>query len=208
MTAPGIDDVLSSAAALDPLAAAPGDWSAVAAPTTWSATRCLDHIVDALLFYTGQVARRADHVLPVLRNGDPAPATPADQVDRIHTAAATFAVHLRDLGEQRAWHPSGMADVPGWAGMAVTELLVHGTDAARAVGVDLVLPDTPCRRTVRRVFPWIDHESAAPGELLLAVTGRAEVPGIADDPSWWWQSAPLSEWNGEPRRRTHRPRWS
>ena len=31
--------------------------------------------------------------------------------------AATNAT-LRDLGEERAWHPSGSADAGGWAGMA------------------------------------------------------------------------------------------
>ena len=35
----------------------------------------------------------------------------------------------------------------------------------------------------------------------------AVVRGIPSDPGWWWQSAPLAEWDGKPRRRTSPPRW-
>jgi hypothetical protein len=114
---------------------------------------------------------------------------------------------LPDLGPNRAWHPSGLADTSGWAGMAVTELLVHGHDVARALNVDLSLPEQVCRRTLARVFPWVSLNLGTPDALLLAVTGRATVQGIPNDPDWWWQSAPLAEWDGKPRRRTAPPRW-
>lgn len=91
--------------------------------------------------------------------------------------------------------------------MAVTELLVHGTDVARAVQLPLVLPVDVCTRTLARVFPWIDRSLAPPADLLLAVTGRARVSGVPDDPGWWWQSAPLEEWDGHPRRRDVQPGW-
>ncbi|HVE95477.1 MAG TPA: hypothetical protein VNA67_00555 [Pseudonocardiaceae bacterium] len=57
------------------------------------------------------------------------------------TAAHVLAGLLPGLGSQRAWHPSGLADASGWAGMAVTELLVHGHDVARALNVDLPFPN-------------------------------------------------------------------
>jgi len=44
----------------------------------------------------------------------------------------------------------------------------------------------------------------AADQLLLATTGRVHLDGLACDPHWWWQSAPLSEWDGQPRRRTAR----
>lgn len=201
-------DVVAAAAALAPLAGIPDDdarWSAVAAPTTWTAARTVAHIGDALLFYAGQVARRADARLPVLREGRPGP--PSELLDTATGAAHVLAAVLRDLGTARAWHPSGSADAAGWAGMAVTELLVHGHDTARAVGVPLALPAEVCRRTVTRVFPWIDPGLGAPADLLLAVTGRRDVPGVPQDPDWWWQSAPLEEWDGLPRRRTTPPGW-
>lgn len=207
MVEPG--DVVVAAEALLPLGSRAEDeqrWAEVAAPTSWTAARTAEHLGDALLFYAGQVARRADRRLPVLRDGRAGP--PGEQLDTVLTAAHLLAGQLRDLGPGRAWHPSGLADAPGWAGMAVTELLVHGTDTARAVGVDLVLPAEVCARTLARVFPWVDPGLAPPADLLLAVTGRAHVPGVPDDSDWWWQSAPLEEWNGLPRRRTAPPGWS
>jgi hypothetical protein len=121
------------------------------------------------------------------------------------TAVHVLAGLLRDLGPARAWHPSGLADASGWAGMAVTELLVHGHDVARALEIELPLPKQICRRTLIRVFPWVSLDLGPPEALLLAVTGRARVHGIPHDPEWWWQSAPVAEWDGKPRRRTSPP---
>jgi uncharacterized protein (TIGR03083 family) len=202
------EDVTEAAQSLSGLGVRPDVdpvWQAVAAPTTWTAAHTLEHIADALVFYAGQVARRADRRLPVLRDGRAAP--PSEQLDNVLTAAHLLAAQLRDLGSARAWHPSGMADADGWTGMAVTELLVHGSDAARALGVALRPPRDVCARTVARVFPWVDRSRADGPDLLLAVTGRLTVPGVPADPEWWWQSAPLDEWDGRPRCRTVPPGW-
>ncbi|WP_147918451.1 hypothetical protein [Ruania zhangjianzhongii] len=203
-----LEDVVTAAEALLPLGErADGNpaWQSAAAPTSWSAAHTVEHIADALTFYAGQIARRADRRLPVLRDGRAAP--PGEQLDNVLTAAHVLTGQLRCLGAERAWHPSGLADAAGWAGMAVTEVLVHGTDAARAVGVRLELPAAVCARTVARVFPWIDRSLAPPAELLLGVTGRLAVPGVPSDPGWWWQSAPLQEWDGTPQRRDISPGW-
>jgi len=199
---------VTAAAALAPLATFDDDdprWSTIAPPTQWTAARTIEHIADALLFYAAQVARRARHRLPVLRDGRPAPAS--QQVDNAITAAHVLEALLRDFGSGRAWHPSGVADAGGWVGMAVTEILVHGHDAAAALGVDLPLPGQVCARTLARVFPWVTPTAAEPDQFLLAVTGRARVPGSPSDPKWWWQSTPLSEWDSRPRRRTSPPGW-
>ncbi len=201
-------DVPIAAAALGVLGRVPDGsplWDRPAAPTTWTAARALGHVADALVFYAGQVARRADRRLPPLRDGRDAP--PGEQLADVVTAAHLLAGQLRDLGTGRAWHPSGAADASGWAGMAVTEVLVHGTDVARALGVPLPLPPEVCARTVARVLPWAATADAPPADRLLAVTGRADVPGVPVDPDWWWQSAPLAEWDGRPRRRTVPPAW-
>ncbi len=202
-------DVIAAAMTLGPLhtvADTDDRWQAVALPTAWTAARSLEHISDALVFYCGQVARRADHMLPVVRNGSTG--YPSEQLDNVLTSAHMLAGLLRDLGTERAWHPSGSADCAGWVGMAVTEILVHGHDVARALECQLLLPEAVCARTTDRVFPWVTHNSIAPDRLLLAVTGRAEVPGMVRDPRWWWQSAPLREWDGSPRQRTVEPGWS
>ena len=203
-----IDDIITAARALSPLSDRADDdtrWAALAVPASWSAAQTVEHIADALLFYSGQVARRATRRLPVLRDGRIAP--PGEHLDNVLTASHVLAGALRDLGDGRAWHPSGSADASGWAGMAVTELLVHGDDAARALQTPLSIPDDLCARTLTRVFPWIDRSLAPPAELLLGVTGRRHVAGVPTDPQWWWQSAPLDEWDGHPRRRTVKPGW-
>ena len=210
MDSPDGDVVLTAAAVMVSTLAERTDddpaWAATAAPTAWSALHAVDHVVDTLLFYAGQMARRATRRYPVVRDGRSAP--PGGLLDNATTAAHVLAAQLRDLGRARAWHPSGAADAAGWAGMAVTEVLVHGSDAAQAHGIDLTLPEAVCERTVARVFPWIDRGLAAPSTLLLAVTGRLHVDGVPDDPLWWWQSAPLDEWDGRPRRRDVAPGWA
>ena len=202
------EDVITAAAVLTQLTVRNDQdaaWANTALPTTWTASATVEHVADALLFYAGQVARRADRRLPVLRDGRTAP--PSGQVDIAGTAAHVLTAVLRDLGEHRAWHPSGLADASGWAAMAVTELLVHGHDTARALGLGLHLPEDVCARTVDRVFPWVRTGRAPAATLLLAVTGRAQVDGVPNDPQWWWHSAPLAEWDGRPRRRTVAPNW-
>ena len=202
------DDVVRAAAALGPLGAVDDADRAWSERTTagWTAGRTVEHLGDALLYYAGQVARRATDRLPPLRDGRAGP--PSEQLELVRTAAYLFAGQLRDLGDGRAWHPSGLADAEGWTGMAVTELLVHGWDAAGLLGVSLELPGELCARTMARTFPWVDLGLAPSDQLLLAVTGRIEVVGVPSDPEWWWQSAPLTEWDGRPRRRTVPPAWS
>ncbi|NIZ92177.1 maleylpyruvate isomerase N-terminal domain-containing protein [Kineococcus rubinsiae] len=203
-------DVVTAAHALGALAERPDDdarWEGPARPTRWSAARSVSHVADALLFYAALVATRATGPRSPLREGRPV--APAEQLADVAGAAAVLAAALRDLGDERAWHPSGLADAGGWAGMAVTEVLVHGRDAAGALDVRLELPADVCDRTVRRVFPWAAPAlaSAGPADVLLAVTGRADLPGIEHDPDWWWHSEPLAHWDGAPRRRSRPPHW-
>lgn len=110
----------------------------------------VEHIADGLLFYAAQVARRAQHRLPVLRDGQTAP--PSEQIDNAISAAHILKGSLREWGPARAWHPSGLADASGWVGMAVTEILVHGHDTAAALSIELPLPGQVCARTLARVF--------------------------------------------------------
>lgn len=204
-----VDDIFTAVDCLAPLRRCSDDdprWQLLASPTSWSAARAVDHVADALTFYAGQIARRADRQLPVLRDGHTT-ATPSERLDNVVTAASLLSIAIRDLGPGRAWHPSGNADAAGWTAMAVTELLVHGTDAGHAIDVVLDLPENVCRRTVHRVFPWIEISTEPPSQVLLAITGRSQVPGVPSDPDWWWQSSPLGQWDGRPRRRDRRPNW-
>ncbi len=172
----------------------------------WPARRVLDHLVDALLLYAGAVARRCTEPAVALRNGDPG-ATPDELRAAVAGAAAVLGRLVDAMGpDERAAHPSGLADATGWAAMACTELLVHGHDLAVAVGAGAPAPDDLAGRVVDRALPWAPE---APGMArLLWATGRSTLDGRPPaGPDWWWQSAPLATWDGRPRRRSAPPRW-
>ena len=92
------------------------------------------------MLYGSLVATRATGARQPPRDGRAAP--PSGQLFDLEGAAAVLAATLRDLGDDLAWHPAGVADAAGWAGMAVTEVLVHGVDVGRALEVvGLELPE-------------------------------------------------------------------
>lgn len=103
------------------------------------------------------------------------------------------------LAGARGFHMAGMADAEGFLGMACVEILVHGADAARGLGVDFTPPDDLCRRTASRLFPWAPSESPGWATLCWA-TGRGGLEGQEPlDSSWLWHCPPLSEWDGQIR---------
>jgi hypothetical protein len=171
----------------------------------WTPRRTLDHLVDTLELYAASVGTRATGRLTPPRDGDPG-ASRAELVAQLTLAADKLAALLAGLGEdERAYHPSGLADRSGWLGMAGTELLVHTREACGPDPEDAALAPLAAA-VVDRVLPW-----APPGDgwaRLLQATGRAplgDVPPAGAD--WWWHSAPLAEWDGVPRRRTSPPQW-
>lgn len=177
-------------------------------PAAWSARRNLDHCVDTLLLYSAYVSRRATGRLAPPRNGD-ADAGRKQLASALLSSASILVDVLTGLRpHERAFHPSGRADRSGWVGMACTELLVHSYDVARAGGIPPERgPVELAAATVGRVLPWTPDEGDGWQQLLWA-TGRAALgdrPPQAVD--WWWQSAPLAEWDGRPRRRDAPPQW-
>jgi hypothetical protein len=182
-------------------------WAAMP-PGAWSPRRTLDHLVDALLLYSAYVATRATDRITPPRNGD-TEATPVELLSALHSSSSILVALLQVMPDDaRAFHPSGRADRTGWIGMACTELLVHGFDIATAAQGGTPAPDDRLARTVvARVLPWTPREGSG-WEQLLWATGRASLgsrpPQAAD---WWWHSAPLTEWDGRPRRRDAPPQW-
>jgi hypothetical protein len=161
-----------------------------------------------MLLYSAYVATRARDRLAPPRNGDP-DASPDDLVGALRSSSSILAELLRALPDDvRAFHPSGNADRTGWIGMACTELLVHGFDIATATLVPFEAPNDQLAQTVvERVLPWSPREGTGWSQLLWA-TGRASLGARPpQDSDWWWQSAPLTEWDGEPRRRDAPPQW-
>lgn len=204
------NDLMQSAEwAAERWSALPGHrWDAADTMVEWTPRRTLDHLVDAMLLYSAYVATRARSRVSPPRNGDPA-STPAALMDAFESGIVILSRLFDGFDDdERAFHPSGLADRSGWIGMACTEILVHTEDATGAV-------DTPADRfpialagaVVDRVLPWVPRDGNG-RERLLWATGRASLGGRPPEPAdWWWQSAPLTEWDGEPRRRTSPPQW-
>nr|WP_246324871.1 DinB family protein [Petropleomorpha daqingensis] len=171
----------------------------------WTPRRTLDHLVDTLELYAASVRTRATARLDPPRDGDPG-ASRAELVAQLTLTAEKLAGLLAGMDDdERALHPSGLADRTGWLGMAATEVLVHTREACGPDPDDDAL-EPLAAAVVGRVLPW-----TPPGDgwaRLLQGTGRAplgDVPPAGAD--WWWHSAPLAEWDGAPRRRSSPPQW-
>jgi uncharacterized protein (TIGR03083 family) len=95
----------------------------------------------------------------------------------------------------RGFHPFGSADPSGFAAMACDELLVHGDDAARGLGVAFAPDRSLAAAVLDRLFPW--HQVGTdPWRTLLWANGRVALPGRPAQFEWRWHSAPLDEWDG------------
>jgi len=204
------DDLLGAAdlcrEALVPAAAA--DWSVPAGELDTTCRDTLDHVVSAQTFYATQLANAAPVHLPRLRQHNPG-APLADLLDLVPAAAAVLAAAARASGpEVRAFHPAGMADAEGFLGMGCDEILVHTGDIAAGLGIGFAPPADLCAKVVARLFPWAPSETD-PWPTLLWANGRAPL-GDRDrlDADWYWQCAPLAEWDGTVKRRTEPPTWT
>ena len=118
-------------------------------------------------------------------------ATPAEVLEFAETGGRILAATVRTAPAQaRAFHPTGMADPEGFAAMGCTEILVHGQDIARGLGLSLDPPRGICAVVLGRLFPEAP-DGADPWEILLWATGRGELPGQPQLREWRWHGAPL-----------------
>lgn len=180
-------------------------WSASAGELDWSCHQTADHIPEAMLFYSVQLATQADHRVPKVRQGEHY-ATVEQAVGAIGSAAAVLAEVAVGAGpEARGFHPAGMADTEGFLAMGVDEILVHTWDIAQGLGLEFHPPAGLVDRVLSRLFPWAP-EGAQPWPALLWCNGRMELDGHPRlDDDWYWQCAPLSEWDGTIKKRTEPP---
>jgi hypothetical protein len=120
-------------------------------------------------------------------------ASSADALQFALAGSAILAAVVRSASpEARAYHPTGNADPAGFAAMGCAEVLVHGEDVARGLGLTLDPPREVCARTVARLFPHLgDVSDLDPWTALLWATDRVEVPGRQRQKGWRWQGAPL-----------------
>ena len=177
------------------------DWSIRAGPLDWSCRRTLEHIPSAQLFYASHLALQAKESLPRVSGGGDQ-LTVADVLLTVEIDASILEHVLRAAPTSaRAYHPAGMADPSGFAGMSCDEILIHTADIAGGFGIDFQAPEEICAKVLARLFPWAPTDVSAWDSLRWA-NGRLALSGVTPpDVNWRWHCAPLSEWDGTiPRR--------
>lgn len=175
------------------------DWSVKAGDLDWSCRMTLEHQIDALLWYAGNLAMLSTKRREDVRDGDP-----NGSIARLLDALVSSGHILARVAEAtppggRGYHGAGMADATGFIAMGCDETLVHANDVCMGLGVEFRPPDDICERMVPRLFPWApEHDD--PWERLLWCNGRLGLPDRPRlGPEWDWWSAPVDEWDGTPR---------
>lgn len=180
-------------AALTP--AVGGDWTAKVPHLTWSIAETVAHTVDCVLWYSVDLAA-AGPDLQIIELSTRSAAPAADLLAAVTGASRLLAsVVSAAPPEARGFHPWGSADRSGFAAIGCDELLVHGWDAAQALGVEFRPESKLAGRVLGRIFPWV---AAEPDEwtALLWANGRLDLPSRPRPTRWRWHCAPLHEWDG------------
>jgi len=106
------------------------DWSILADGLEWSCRQTLEHIPSAQLFYASQLALQANERLPRVSGGGDQ-LTVAEVLLTVEVATSILEHVLRAApASARAYHPAGMADASGFAGMSCDEILIHTAEYA------------------------------------------------------------------------------
>jgi hypothetical protein len=205
------DVTLAVGFAVSELGRAPAEaWGRPAGALEWDCWETAEHIADGLFAYATQLtpATPEGGYVPIAMTSTrpggaqsaPGGARSAIHVDRaggpaglLQAVAACGALLVAMVTtaspDTRAWHPQGTSDPEGFAAMGVTEILVHGHDAAQGLGVPWEPPAGLCVRVLSRLFPGAPAD-AAPWAALLWATGRADLPGRPRLSEWRWYSEP------------------
>lgn len=196
LTAPGTAVALDPAALVTEAAeratafldglAPDADWSRPAGRLEWSCHATLDHLALGITGYAGLLtARPQDRYITLFASLDPRAPVSA-RLEGIRVAASFLAAAVRAAApEDRAWHPWGHSDGPGFAAMGVVETVVHTHDIAAGLGVDWTPPAGLAGPALARLFPGVPHEDE-PGRALLRATGRIARPGEGHVAEWSW----------------------
>lgn len=170
------------------------DWSVRAGGLEWDCWHTAEHIGDCLLSFAAQlVAQPRDRYVRFMASADK-DASAAEVLEFAEVGGRILAATVRACGpEARAYHPSGQADPEGFTAMGCVEVLLHGDDIARGLGLALDPPRDVCARVLARLFPDAARELAGvdPWAALRWSTGRIELPGRPQRDGWQWQATPL-----------------
>ena len=130
------------------------DWSVRAGTLEWDCWHTAEHIGDCLMSYAWQLAVQptARYVRAIATAEKDA--SPAEVLEFAVTGGRVLASMVRtSRAHVRAYHPAGMADPEGFAGLGCYEALLHGNDIAQGFGLSLGPPRDMCRRVLARLFP-------------------------------------------------------
>lgn len=175
-------------------AAADRDWTARAGVVEATCRKVAEHIGYVHMCYAANIGARATTRYVGFEATVDAAASVAELLEFTEAGGRMLVAMVRVTGpEVRAFHPSGMADAAGFAGMGCVEALVHGHDAAQGLGIAFDPPPGVCARVVARMFPSVDAAGLDPWTALLWATGRIDVPGRDRVTSWRWRGAPPGE---------------
>ncbi|MCH6159682.1 maleylpyruvate isomerase N-terminal domain-containing protein [Streptomyces marispadix] len=181
------------------------DWSVKAGSLEWDCWDTVEHLADDLFAYAAQLTpdnppsaddipfrytqrREVSPYNAVFADRD---SGPAGLLRVLEACGALLVAMVRTAPPGlRAWHPFGVADPEGFAAMGVVETLVHAHDVAQGVGVSWSPPEDMCERVLKRLFPDVEPDDAAPWQVLLWATGRTGLPGRPRRTSWRWYGAP------------------
>ncbi|HET6290438.1 MAG TPA: hypothetical protein VFG15_27285, partial [Amycolatopsis sp.] len=169
------------------------DWSAAPGTGELDAWHTAEHLGDCLISYAGLlIARPSTPRFVRFESVADRAATPAELLEFVTVGGGILGATLRTADpDVRAYHPSGRADLEGFAGMGCVEVLVHGEDMARGLDVTLDPPRDICSRVLTRMFPEVDAADVDPWTALLWATARVDLPGRPSRTGWQWRGAPL-----------------
>jgi uncharacterized protein (TIGR03083 family) len=172
------------------------DWSVPAGALEWDCWHTAEHIGDCLLSYAGQLVAQPTTRFVRFEVYADKDASPAEVLEFAEAGGRILAATVRTSSPQvRGWHPTGMADPEGFAGMGCVEALVHGHDIAQGLGLALEPPRQVCTHVLARLFPHAaaDLADLDPWRALLWATGRIALPGRPRVAHWRWHGAPPAE---------------
>lgn len=165
------------------------DWTAAVPGMEWTVAQTVAHVSDCLLWYATDLAGGPTE-LSTAQVGVRPDSSPADLVRTLRSFAKVLAAVVdASPGAARGWHPWGLADAAGFAGMGCDEMLVHTHDAARGLGCEFALPPEPARKVLVRMFPEAPADRD-PALALLWANGRVALDGLPKRTGWRWHCAP------------------
>jgi hypothetical protein len=183
------------------------DWDQPAHGLEWSCRRTLQHVANALDWYslllTDPTPERFNslglryanqsipEILAIIQRR-------ADLLVLVVTSASPGA---------RGYHLWGRPDRAGYLAMGCAEMLLHTDDILRGFGQSFYGPDALSRRLVARLFPWAPSTHEIDGwSLLRWATGRLDLPAHGRvAPDWTWHASPVDEWDGQIKTRASYP---